>query len=139
MTTIIVKHNATCRWRGEGHTDEAKRISDATYLHAAAMGWDSAGRFIACRLADGKGGETLYDTHFDAVRHQPDPNLCLYIRLRAEGMNVCDAELFLWVNRQAYNNGFRLADPDKAENNRTLIPRLTASHEYRTLRGLRGK
>jgi hypothetical protein len=134
---LIVAHIPTCRWKGKGHTDAAKRISDATNLHKVAGGWDTVGRFIACRLSDGTGGETLYDTHFDAVRHQPDADLCLYIRLRAEGMNVCDAELYLWINRQAHDNGMRLTDPDKASNNRTLIPRVSTEHQYKTLRGLR--
>jgi hypothetical protein len=136
---LIVAHNMTCRWKGQGHTDAAKRISDATHLHLAAIGPVCAGRFIACRLSDGTGGNTLYDSHYDAVRMHPNEsdNYC-YIRLRYEGMSVCDAELFLWINRQAHDNGMRLTDPDNPRNNRTLIPRVAAEHQYKILKGLRG-
>lgn len=137
---VIVPHAPSCRWKGEAHTDAAKRISDYTYLHKVAAGADAAGKFIACRLDDGRGGETLYDTHFDAVRHHPsDHMLYCYLRLRYEGMSVCDAELYLYVNRQAYDNGFRLTDPDDPKQNRTLIPRVDPQHQLKTLQGLRRK
>lgn len=134
---LVIAHIPSCRWRGQGHTDAAKRISDATLLHKAAMGFDSAGKFISCRLSDGTGGTTLYDTYRDAVRdHRNESDLWLYIRLRAEGMSVCDAELSLWVNRQAHDNGFRLTDPDDPRGGRTLIPRVTTQHNNLILKGL---
>jgi hypothetical protein len=134
---LVIAHIPTCRWKGKGHSDEAKRISDATLLHKAALGWDASGKFISCRLSDGTGGNTLYDTYGDAVRaHRNESDLFLYIRLRAEGMTVCEAELQLWVNRQAYDNGFRLTDPDNPKGGRTIIPRIDPQHNNLILKGL---
>jgi hypothetical protein len=136
-TPLIIAHDPRCRYHGKGHSDAAKRISDTTNLHKAAIGWDSVGKFIACKLADGRCGTDLYDSHFDAVRMHPnESDLYCYIRLRPEGMTVCEAEIFLDVARKAHDAGFRLTDPDKRENNRTIIPRIDVSHQIRTLRGL---
>lgn len=137
MTRLVIAHIPQCPFIGKGHSDAAKRISDATYLHLVAQGADAAGKFIACRLSDGTGGNTLYDSHFDAVRMHPnESDLYCYIKLRFEGMNVCDAEIFLKVARQAHDAGFRLTDPDKRSNNRALIPRVDRSHNIRIARGL---
>lgn len=137
---VLMPHSGSCRWRGKAHTDAAKRISDATYLHKAAIGHQATGKFLTCRMDDGTCDPTLYPTHFDAVRMHPnDHERRVYIRLRQEGMSVCEAELFLFVARQAYDNGFRLTDPDDKKNNRTLIPRIAAEHQNKILRGLRGK
>ena len=88
-------------------------------------------------MSDGTGGNTLYDSHYDAVRHHPnESDLFLYIRLRAVGMPICDAEIQLKVARQAYDAGYRLTDPDKPKNNRTLIPRVDRNHQIRIARGL---
>ena len=139
-TPLIVAHHPSCRWKGQGHTDAAKRISDATNLHRAAIGIAAAGKFLTCSMQDGKCDPTLYPSHGDAVRmHKNDSDRRVYIRLRHEGMTVCEAELFLWVARQAYDNGYRLTDPDKPSNSRTLIPRIAAEHQYKILKGLRGK
>lgn len=140
MTELVIRHTPSCRWKGNDHTDAAKRISDATYLHFAAQGIAAAGKFISFRLDDGTCGSDLYDTHFDAVRmHSADHDRRGYIKLRHEGMTVCEAELFLWVCRQAHDNGFRLTDPDKSSNNRALIPRIAPEHNFNILKNLRGK
>lgn len=134
---LLISHIPQCPFKGRGHTDAARRISDATFLHRAALGWDAVGKFIACRMSDGTGGNTLYDTHYDAVRMHPnESDLYVYIRLRNEGMSVCDAEIFLKVARQAYEAGFRMTDPDNRYNNRALIPRQDRSHQIRIARGL---
>lgn len=134
---LLIRHHKDCRWLGQQHSDEAKRISDATYLHVAAQGLAVVGKFISFLLTTGDCGTDLYDTHFDAVRMNPnDHERRGYIRLRFEGMDVCEAELFLWVARQAYDNGFRLTDPDQRKQ-RAIIPRVAPEHNYRILRGLR--
>jgi hypothetical protein len=121
------------------HSDAAKRISDATYLHHAAQGLAVAGKFVSFPLDTGDCGTDLYDTHYDAVRiNAADHERRGYIRLRHEGMSVCEAELFLFVARQAYDNGFRLTDPD-TRRQRALIPRIAPENNYKILRGLREK
>ena len=134
---LLVHHHHGCTAVNGRHSDAAKRISDATHLHRAAMGWDSVGKFIAVRLSDGTGGNTLYDSHYDAVRmHPSESDLYCYIKLRLEGMSICDAEIFLKIARQAHDAGFRLTDPDKRSNNRTLIPRVDRSRQIQIARGL---
>lgn len=137
MNRLVIAHIPQCPWIGKGHSDAAKRISDATYLHHAASPVYSAGKFIACRLSDGTGGNVLYDSHFDAVRMHPnESDLYCYIKLRYEGMNVCDAEIFLNVARKAHDAGFRLTDPDRRNNNRALIPRVDRTNQIKIARGL---
>jgi hypothetical protein len=137
---LLFPHQGSCRWKGQDHTDAAKRISDATYLHKAAVGIESAGKFLTCRMDTGQCDPVLYPTHFDAVRMHPnDHERRVYIRLRHEGMSVCEAEIFLFIARQAYDNGFRLTDPDSRKNNRALIPRIAPEHQIKILKGLRGR
>jgi hypothetical protein len=104
-----------------GHTDAAKRISDAVNTHFWALGFDSKRKWIAVKLFDGRGGETLYDSKSDAIRHQLDEFVCAYICLTGAPMQVCEAEVILAVHRKAYDAGFRLADPDKLPGGRELI------------------
>ena len=122
-----------------GHTDAAKRVSDAVNLHFSIMGFDCKRYWIACRLDSGKGGETLYDNKRDAIRHQLDEYLCMYICLTGAPMSVCEAEVLLAVHRKAYDAGFRMADPDTAAGGRELIPRVAVEHNLATIRALENK
>lgn len=117
-----------------GHTDAAKRVSDAVNLHFAALGFDSARKWIAVRLHDGSGGEQLYDSKRDAIRHQLDEFLCAYICLTGTPMSVCEAEIFMMTNRKAYDAGFRLADPDAKSGGPDLIPRVATDHRLEIIR-----
>src|SRR5258707_15765618 len=103
-----MQHVGGCPARGRGHTDGAKRISDACNMHWIAQGWDSTKYWCAFKLEDGRtpDNNTLYDSKRDAVRHQTDEFLCLYVKLHPGGMNVCEAEAILKVHRQAYLNGY---------------------------------
>jgi len=125
-----------CTHGAFGHTDAAKRISDAVGLHFSVMGFDCKRFWLACRLDNGKGGETLYDTKQDAIRHQLDEFLCIYICLTGVPMSVCEAEILLKVHRQAYDNGFRFADPGTAAGGREIIPRVAIEHQLATIRAL---
>jgi hypothetical protein len=125
-----------CTLGAFGHTDAAKRISDAVNMHFHIMGFDCKRFWIACRLEDGKGGETLYDNKRDAVRHQIDEFRCIYICLTGAPMGVCEAEILLRTHRLAYSNGYRLADPDTAAGGRDIIPRVALQHRLTTIRAL---
>jgi hypothetical protein len=104
-----------------GHSDAAKRLSDAVNLHFATLGFDCKRKWIAVTLSEGKGGETLYDTKRDAIRHQLDEFWCAYICLTGAPMNVCEAEVIITTHRKAYDAGFRFADPDTASGGRQMI------------------
>jgi hypothetical protein len=138
---LIVSHTAGCPLRGIGHTDAAKRVSDAVNLHMlaadAGWAWDNVrGKFMAFALADGKSDGVLYDSKRDAVRHQSDEFLCMYLKLHAGGMSICEAEIMLKIHRQAYSNGFRLADPDSKSGGRDIIPRMATDKVLNQIRAL---
>lgn len=129
-----------CQMGALGHTDAAKRVSDAVQQHFAIMGFDCARMWIACRLDNGKGGQTLYDSKRDAIRHQLDEYLAMYICLTGAPMSVCEAEILLATHRKAYDAGFRMADPDTAAGGKTIIPRIALEHQLATITALeRGK
>lgn len=135
---VLNGHAPKCCQRTLPHTDAAKRLSDSVNLHYAAIGFDSARHWIAVRLEDGSGGNELYDTKRDAVRHQLDEFLCAYICLTGTPMNVCEAEIILKMHRQAYDNGFRLVDPDARHGGRDIIPRVALEDRRKQIRALGG-
>src|SRR5258707_165554 len=49
-----MQHVGGCPARGRGHTDGAKRISDACNMHWIAQGWDSTKYWCAFKLEDGR-------------------------------------------------------------------------------------
>lgn len=96
-------------------SDAAKRCADIVNGYISFVPWDELKhKFIAIRLSDGGSDGTLYDSKRDAVRHQSDEKLCAYIAFRnlAGGMNPIEAERYLKWNRDAYDAGMRLPDPD---------------------------
>ena len=122
--TLLIAHVGGCPRRGSGHTDPAKRISDATLLQWVAGKWNCVNKWMAFKLEDGRTDNVLYDSKRDAVRHQLDEFLCMYVNLQPGGMNVCEAEAMFKFTRQAYSNGFRLPDPDAKSGGPDLIPRI---------------
>lgn len=119
------------------HSDSARHCSDAVNLHLVAGGYDSHGKWVAIKLADGRSDNVLYDTKQDAVRHQLDEQLCCYVCIPPCGMNPCQAESFLATHRKLYDAGFRLADPDAAHGGKQVIPRLTVEDQARQMSALR--
>lgn len=92
-------------------SDAAKRCADAVTLAAIAH-VGNVGRWIAVRLSDGGSDHAVYDTRFDAVRHQLDERLCAYVQVPPGGMQPREAEAFLRYHRTLYDAGFRLPDPE---------------------------
>lgn len=123
---LLVPHIGGCRNRFKGHTDPAKRISDHVnqYTQSSGIGfvWENVqGRWLGFNLNDGTSDGVLYDTQSDAARHL-DPYKHFYIKMRADLMTVCEAEIMLTMHRQARMNGFPQADPE--DRNPQIIPRL---------------
>lgn len=105
-------------------SDEARRIADAVNAYRTFMDWDELkGKWIAFKLADGSHDGVLYDSKRDAVRHQSDEFLCAYISFRnlQQGISAKDAEIFLRFNRDAYDHGFRLPDPDSQHGGKEVL------------------
>lgn len=76
-----------------------------------ARGW------MAFALADGSTDGTVYPSKAEAIRHQSNEFLFCYFSFRRcmGGANPKDCQLFLEYNRHAYDQGFRLADPESPE------------------------
>jgi len=92
-------------------------------------------KVIAIRLADGGHDGTLYDSKRDAVRHQLDETLCAYVYFHnlPAGTNPREMEVFLKFNRDAYDKGFRLTDPDDHRGGREVIMTSAQRDYYRRL------
>lgn len=112
------KHNRTICAECVVVTDSAKRLSDAINLILTANDLDEVARsWIAVALADGSTDYTLYPSRKDAISHQANEFHFTYLCLRQclGGMSAKDAQLWLDVNRHAYDNGMRLSDPDSPD------------------------
>jgi len=129
--------NPVVRENKDQHTDAAKRCSDQVALHLAAMGAGAIGKIIAVSLADGSGDGVLYDSKYDAVRHQRhNERRYAFVRIPPGGMPVCDAECFLWVHRMARERDIGSPDLSRADGGLDLIPRLTREDQARQIRNL---
>jgi len=140
---LIVPHVAGCpsKFRLHGHTDDAKRVADGVnkYTQTAAIGvvWETVqGRWLAFDLNDGRPEGTLYDTQRDAARHT-DPYKHFYVRLIADLMTVCEAEIQLQMHRRARLKGFPQADPDHKNGGPGIISRIGTDEQVRMIRSLR--
>jgi len=146
--TVLVPHDYGCEWArpdGGGHSDAARRVCDTYNLHRAA-GYHGAGfgidstlnRIFACALADGTSDGVLYDTRFDAIRHQHhNEKFYAYFRVERYVMSVCQAESVLKFHREAYDQGLVFADRDDARlSSMEIIPRMTQEHYARQLAAL---
>jgi hypothetical protein len=113
-------------------SDSAKRAYDIVNAYVAYIPHEQRIRsFIAIRLADGGSDGQLYDSKREAVRHQLDESHCAYFTYRDSPngfANPKEAQVFLDWHRMAYDNGFRLADPDKKSGGDDLIMPLTQEH-----------
>jgi hypothetical protein len=97
------------------YPDAAKRASDIINSYRVFVPWDELRyKWIAIRLSDGGYDGNLYDSKREAVRHQLDEFLCAYVCFKnlQAGSSPREMELFLKFNRDAYDAGFRLPDPD---------------------------
>lgn len=105
------------------YDDASRRCADTVNLHIHADR-GNVGKYVAIRLSDGGSDNTVYNTKADAVNHQLHETQCAYVRIPPDGMTVAEAASYLQFNRNAYDAGFRLSDPD-------FIPTMSPSSTYR--------
>lgn len=87
------------------------------------------GRWIAARLSDGGGDNTLYDSRDDAVRAQLHSRYHAYVRIAPSGMSPRAALVFLRMARQIYERHSMRLDlpgiypilPQRSELRRALL------------------
>lgn len=108
-------------------TDAAKRCYDE--IREIVEDTDYSTRtithsWVAIRLSDGGTDKTCYDRKQAAVQHQLHEQLCAYMSFRNAPNGFAsplEAQIFLNWNRQAYDNGMRMPDPDDASGGPDLI------------------
>jgi hypothetical protein len=131
--TVVLIHDRGCRYAllGDGtHEDAAKRVSDGYNLHLTARGGEVAGKILAFRLADGTSDGTAYDNKAQAVYHQRhNERYCMFVRMRASSMTVCEAATLLRSARMLYDLGHHQGDRDHPHGGLQVIPRLTLEHQ----------
>lgn len=92
-------------------SDAARRLADTASLHVIADK-SNIGRWIACRLADGKSDDTVYASRREAVQsHWFEEKYWCFPQLHPGGMQPKEAEVFIDYHRKLYDAGFRLPDP----------------------------
>jgi hypothetical protein len=125
MVALVV-HEQFCPLRGHAHSDPAKRLSDTYRLHRDALGRASIGKWFSAMLATGESNGDLYDTKADAVRHaKHNERWMVFVSIKANDMNVCEAEGYLAIQRKLGDANIRVADPDSRHGGMDLIPRVT--------------
>jgi hypothetical protein len=82
----------------------AQRLCDAVNLQLQVHGAEAHGKYVAVKLADGRGDGVLYDTRRDATRHQSDP-WCFYVKVNVGGIQPREAWTVLMYARQAKRAG----------------------------------
>lgn len=136
MSPTTYQHQAWCQCQAYGHSDAAKRVADAYNLHRIALGYDAIGKWIACRMEDGRSDNVAYDTRRHAVIHQHNnEDRCTFIKIGPQSMNQCEAEVMLKVARSLYDKGFRLTDPDDVHGGRDVIKRASVEDQLAQARG----
>lgn len=107
--------------------DAAKRIADALNVYLNGLRnhlWELRDKWMAFKLSDGTSDGQLYDSKRDAVRHQDNEFQCLYICFVniMGGATAPEVVRVLNFTRDAYDAGFRLADPDDVNGGRDVAP-----------------
>lgn len=129
-------HEPWCPLKALNHSDAAQRLADTYNLHRIGRGTDAVRKWFAVALIDGRSDDVLYDTKRECVRHQHHmEQYYAFIRIAPCDMKVCEAEVVLRKNREFYDRGLRMADPDHESGGPDLIPRLTIEDELAAMRG----
>jgi hypothetical protein len=111
--TVLVMHDAKCPNKGMGHSDAAKRVADVYTLHRIAAPYENLGKWIAVSIQDGRSDNVLYDSKYDAVRHQHHNELWYaFLPIGMHDVTVCDAEIFLRIHRKMFDKGIKMVDRD---------------------------
>jgi hypothetical protein len=134
---LIINHVAGCENMGKGHSDAAKRMADTITLHWVAIGWESARKWMAFRLADGRSDDMLYPSKVDAITHQKGNYYdCMYLCMSPGGMSACEAEVMLKLHRRARARNFPNVEVDSVSGGPDIIPRIGITERQNQTRRL---
>lgn len=138
------QHGRVLCWECIFVDDAAKRAYDVVVGLATFVDWDTRMRqspYVAIRLSDGGSDGRLYDTKREAIRHQLHESTCAYFSFRnaPNGFrHARDAAAFLAWHRAAYDQGWRLPDPDDTHGGPDLVMPSPTEHFYGQLARLIG-
>jgi hypothetical protein len=96
-------------------TDAGKRMADIINgLLAFHNAFEIRNKWMAFNLATGESDGTLYDSRLDAITHQLDERFYCYFAFKSctGGVKALDCQIYLEVQRQAYDSGMRLYEPE---------------------------
>lgn len=115
--------------------DAARRAWEQIRNIAEHTDWDARiNATVTIRLSDGHCDGVLYESKRDAVRHcKGNEQWFAFFAFRGapNGFSTPrDAAIFLAYHRMAYDNGFRLPDPDDARGGPDLIMPSPAEHVF---------
>lgn len=114
--------------------DSAKRASDIINELIANNDWNTLRMgWIAIRMSDGGSDGIIYDSKIAAIRHQLHEQQCCYVAMRnlIAGATPRDMEAFLKWNRDAYDAGLRMPDPDAPAGGPDLLMPTRIAEQYR--------
>lgn len=106
------------------YSEAAHRVADIHNMHIFADR-SNVGHWLAVKLSDGSSDGVVYDHRRDAVKHQLHESQCAYIKIHPQGMTAEEAEGILRFFRFAYDNGFRVTDPEGPE---IILPSTTEDY-----------
>ena len=98
----------TYQWRTT--RDAAQRMYDQLRLHQLALtelDKLQGQHWVAIRLSDGGSDGILYDTRWDAIRHQLHGTQCGYLPIKPQMPGIVGCDVLLWYWRGAYERGWR--------------------------------
>jgi hypothetical protein len=122
------------RTESGGHSDAAMRITETYTLHRLADLYGNMGKWIACRLDDGRSDNMLYDSKEHAIKFQKHyENYYTFIQMVPAQITPCEAEVMIKTARMFYNKGARNSD---GFGRRELITRLTWEDQIAMSKGI---
>jgi hypothetical protein len=93
-------------------SDDCKKLSDSVNMHMLA---GNAGQFAAYKLQDVSTNNTVYPNRKEAVRILwPNQDYYFFVWVPPGGMDLLEAATYLQYNRDLYEAGMKMPDPDDA-------------------------
>lgn len=115
--------------------ETGKRIADMVNSYLAWYPpFEIRNKVLAFKLQDGATDGTLYDSKRDAVRHMHGNErqyMYFYFRNAIGGTNAREMAIVLLWNRDAYDAGFRLPDPEDVHGGADVLMTAARGDQYR--------
>lgn len=115
----------SCPHHPQGHSDDARRMSDATLLAWTVYGYEGyVGHWMAFRLQDGGTDNALYPSKLAAMQHCVNHYRYLFAVMHPGGMSICEAQILLTLHRRARDRDIATPQLHLPNGGPDLIPRI---------------